>query len=517
MQNLTRIDEDNFIGMNDKYPSHLLPQGVFQLLQNALVADNRIEKRPGTDNVADSLGSFAIFGGSAYEPSGASKRQIVLRNGSSNAQLYSWDGSGSFSAIGSANITASTAMNFIQASNRLFGFTGTEVVDVDSALTVTRNRAGVPTAKFGIWFHNFLFTANTSSNPSRLEWSALGNPISFSGTDYFDVNPNDGDEITGLAVLNDELFVFKRNTIWSITGWSGATFTATTVAGQNTNSKIYGYGCVSHQSIVNTGKDLYYLSFLGGTPHIRSFRQTQFAQVLEEGIVSWDIENTLDGVNKSQLAKCAGVYDGKYIYWAIPNGSSTTNDLVLVFDPEKKKRSSLGIHRSWVKWKGVTPSQYFTSTISGRTKVYFCDATTGGFVYEQGVSTYSDNGTAIEMDVRTREYMLSPVARTKWKYLFFRHGTGISTTMSLRARLQKAASYTEQESIPLQGSSPGLGIFQLDNSVLGGADIGVWRTNFIKLTGDILGVQFYESSTKFLQLFDFHILGFKKGLRDRKV
>lgn len=517
MQNLSQLQETSFIGMNDNIPSHLLPPGVYQSVDNAILGNNRIEKRKGTDNVAASLGAFDILGLSAYEPSGGTKYQIACLNGSANARLYSWPGSGSFSAIGSANLTKDVQMNFVQASNRLFGFNGTEVVDVDSTLTVTRNRATVPQGKFGFWFHNYLFVANTTANPSRLEWSALGDPTTFSGTDFFDVNPNDGDEITGIGSLNDELYVFKKNSIWTITGWSGSTFDATTAAGQNTNSKLYGYGCVSHQSIINTGKDLYYLSFLGNVPHYRSFRLTEFAETIEQGIVSFDVEGTLDGVNKSQLSKTAGVYDGRYIYWSMPNAASLYNNLTLVFDPESKIKYNANTYRSWVKWTGITPSQYAISTISGRAKVYFGDATTGGFVFEQGTSTYDDNGVAIVMDVRSRDFILSEARKSKWKYIYLKYATGSAGVLKVNARIDKVVDFGLQESISLVGNSPGLGptgTFTLGVSLLGGAEVVKERVNLAKLVGTMLGVQFKESTANSCEILDYEVLGFKKGYRD---
>ena len=516
MQRLNLINEDFFFGMNDRIPPHLLPKGVFQLIENALVGNNKIEKRLGTNNIADSLGAFAILGLSAFEPSGGTKRMIACLNGSANAQLYSWTGSGAFSAIGSANLTIDKQMNFIQASNYLFGFNGAEVVDYDGT-TVTRNRSGVPQATFGVWFHNYLFTANTSSNPSRLQWSDLGDPITFTAANFFDVNPNDGDEITGLGIINDELYVFKKNSIWAITGWSGSTFSATTVAGQNTNSKLYGYGCVSHQSIVSTGKNLYYLSFLGNIPHIRNFNQTVFAETIEQGIVSYDMEDTLDGVNKSQLSKCAGVYDGRYIYWALQNGASTTNNLVIVLDPERRSKYKAETLRSWVKWTGITPSQYAVSTISGRAKVYFGDATTGGFVFEQGTSTYDDNGTAIDMDIRSKDYMFYNARKTKWKYIYLKSQTGSAGTLDVNARIEQAVDFTNQESISLVGNSPGLGptgTFTLGVSVLGGSVITKDRVTLAHLTGTLLGIQFVEDSANSCEIYDYQILGFPRGLRE---
>lgn len=513
MQNLQYIDESIFIGMNDKYPSHLLPKGVFSSITNAIIDTNRITKRPGTDNVAAALGAFSILGLSAFEPAGGTKLIVACLDGSSNSRLHTWSGSGAFSAIGSANLTAGAQMNFVQASNSLFGFNGTDAVDYDGT-TVTKNRANVPLGKFGIWFHNYLFVAGVSASPNRLYWSGLGTPTTFDTADFVDINANDGDEITGLSVLNDELIIFKRNSIWSISGWSGATFDATTIAGQNTQQKATGVGTISHQSIINTGRDLFYLSFNGSQPVIRSLTQTVFAKVIEEGIVSDEIYTTMDGLNKSQLSKTCGVYDGSRIHWAVPNAASTSNNLILVFDPDKTFRTSLGTMRSWCLWSGPTPSQYTVSTISGRAKVYFGDATTGGFVFEQGTSAYEDNGTAITMTVNTRDYMLKSANKSKWKYAYVKYESGSSGTLSFNARIDMAADFATQKSISLVGSSPGLGSFILGTSILGGSTTVKDRVTFAHLTGTLLGVQFKESTANSCEIYDYQIYGFPRGLKE---
>ena len=515
MQNLTSVNEIQFIGYNDNLPSHLLPKGVFQVAQNVRLVDSRIVKRPGNTPIGATLGAFIHLGISAYEPAGGTKKIIVCRDGTSNSQLYESTG-GNFSAIGSANLAMGAQMNFVQASNYLFGFNGTDVVDYDNT-TVTRNRAGVPIGKFGYWFHNYLFVAGVTSAPNRLYFSNLGVPITFTGSDYIDINANDGDEITGLNILNDELIIFKKNSVWAISGWSGASFGATTIAGQNTTLKAAGVGTPSHQSIVSTGRDLYYLSFNGGIPHFRSFTQTVFAKTVEEGVISHDIETTMDGLNKSQLDNCAGTYDGKYIYWGVCSGGSTTNNLILILDPEKTYRTTMGTMRSWVQDSGYTPSQYTISTISGRAKTYFADATTGGLVYEQGTSVYTDNGTAVTMDVRTRDIMFSPVKKTKYKYMYIKYKSGSAGTLLVNARIDQAADYGLQESVSLQGSSPGLGptgTFTLGVSMLGGSTIVKDRVTFAHLTGTLLGIQFKESTSNSCELYDYEVLGFEKGLRD---
>lgn len=517
MQSLASIEENHFIGVCDRYPSHIIPNGLFTKADNALVDNNSISKRRGNTAVAATLGAFDILGGSAFELANGTKYQIVVLNGSSNARAYSWTGSGAFSTLGLANLAKDAQMNFVQASDSLFGFNGTDVIDINSSLSLTKDRAGVPKGKFGVWFHNYLFTAGVTATPNRLFWSNLGAPTTFTGSDYIDINANDGDVITGLAVFNDELYVFKNNTIWSITGWSGSTFGATTIAGQNTNSRIFGYGTSSHRSIINTGRNLYYLSFLGGIPHFRDLGLTVFATTVDQGIVSLDIETTMNGVNKSQLAKCAGTYDGKLIRWAIPNGSSTFNSLVLNFRPDIQLQSPLGIHRSWTTSSGISVASYWMSTISGRSKIYWGDADTAGLINEADTSVYTDNGTAISMDVRTKDYMFDPNKKSKFKYSYLRYKSGSAGSLQYKARIDKAVDFSLQETLSLQGNSPGLGptgTFTLGVSILGGSDTVRSRVTLQQLTGGIFGIQFKEVTANFCDIYDYSILGLLKGLRD---
>lgn len=509
----TKFDEKFFVGMNDRLPSHELPPGVFQLLDNVLIADNKIVKRPGNTGSTAIAGSQTMLGGTTFERSNGTKSQIICLNGASNAQLYESTNGVTFSAIGTANLTKDAPMNFVQASDRILGFNGTDVVDYDGT-TVTKNRAGVPLGKFGFWFHNYLFVAGVTGNTSRLYWSDLGTPTTFTSSNFIDINANDGDSITGINTINDELMVFKNNSVWSIGGWSGATFNATTIAGQNTTARLFGFGTPSHRSIVAAGKNLYYLSFVGGIPHIRMLERTVYGNVIDAGVVSYEMEGTLNGVNKSQLAKVAGIYDGKYCYWAFPNGSNTTNNLVVIVWHDKLYQTAQGQMRSWIKWSsGLTPDTFFLSTISGRAKVYWTDASTSGKVFVIDTSVYTDNGTAIVSEVRSRDYMGDPTRKTKWKYVPVKYNTDSAGTLAVNARIDQGTNFTNQRNISLAGSSPGLGSFILGTSLLGGAATVRTPVTLQQLTGTLLGLQFKESTANGMTLYDYQVLGNRKGFR----
>lgn len=444
---------------------------------------------------------------------------MVLKNGASNSQLYTSTG-GAFSAIGSANLTKDVYMNFTQASNRLFGFNGVEEVDVASdGTTVTHNRSGVPKGSFSLWFHNFLFVGGVAAAPNRLYWSDLGDPTTFSGANFIDINANDGDFLTGLGILNDQLVVFKNYSIWSIDGWSGSTFNATTIAGQNTQNRAVGVGTPSHQSIVSVGRDLYYLSFLGNIPHIRTLNQTVFSKTVEQGIASDEIESTMLGLNKSALARCSGITDGKYIYWSLPTSSSLTNNFIIVSAAQKKYPTFLGSMEPWVFFTGAELGQFFVSTISGGSKVYATSATANGNVYLfNDTSTYEDNGSPVILNIQTRDMMGDPMRKTKYKYMYHKFKTGSGGTLQVKARIDQSIDYTLQQNVPLAGnSSEGLGPtgnFTLGTSVLGGTGLNKNRVTFAELTGTLLGIQFKEATSNYCELYDYQVLGIKKGLRD---
>lgn len=508
------LNENVYLGMNDKYPAHLLPRGVFASVLNAFVDNDKIYKRGGTTLFGQTLGNFLLNGSVSFERTGGGKNVIVSRNGVSNAQLYSSSG-GAFSAIGAANLTNSLPVNFTQASNRLFGFNGTEVVDVASdGTTVTKNRATVPIGKFAFWFHGYLFVAGVAGTPDRLFWSDLGDPTTFSGANFIDINPNDGDAITGLNILNDELIVFKQFSVWSISGWSGSTFSTTTAAGQNTQSKAAGIGAVSHRSIVSVGKDLYYLSFSGNIPHFRSLQQTVFSKTIEGGIISDELETTMLGLNKTQLSKCAGIYDGKYLYWSVPDGASTVNDLIVTLDPSRTFATPLGRMQSWVKFTGANISEFFTSTISGSAKIYGTDSAANGNVYLfNDNSVYTDNGTPIIMTVQYRDMMGHPSKMGKFLYLYLKYLSGSAGTLDINARIDQAADFSLQQALSLAGNSPALGLFILGTSVLGGSMISTNRTTLQSLIGHMVGVELVEDTENYCEVYDLQVWGTLKGFR----
>ena len=526
-QNLSKpITEYNFSGYDDTHPAELLPSGTFTKVDNAFVTDNKIEKVFGSSAIASSLGTYSFNGLSSFElVSSAVKYLVVSYNGASNAQLYKWTGTGGLSAIGSSNLTKDTPINFESAGNYLFGFNGIEAVDWDGT-TVTKNRAGVPVGTYAKWFHNYLFVARNSTYPSRLYWSDLGVPTSFTGANYVDVNPGDSDSIMGIAKTQDELLVFKRNTVWAITGWSGTSFSSTTIATENTNSRIFGFGCVAPRSIVEVGTDVYYFSMLGNTPVIRSIYKTINSVTLDGGIISANIKATLDTISLGSLDKIVGTFDGRYVYWSIPvNGSSINNKIVCLDTWNITKYRFSRNSYPFTTMTGKNASYFTTSSIPGYATVYYTDSTIivaspvqySGLVMKFDKSIHTDNGTDITLDVITRMMMLDSSRKVHWKYMYLKNDTGVNSTLYINARLYTSANFVTQKQISLISNSPGLGptgTFTLGVSSLGGSILASSRVNFAGLTGKMIQVQFKETSSNPVSIYEHSLYGVVKGLRD---
>lgn len=96
------------------------------------------------------------------------------------------------------------------------------------------------------------WAAGATANPSRLYYSAVGNPEDWvgAGSGSIDIDPGDGDAIVGILSHKKELWVFKgphQLSIHRITGTSPSDFARTTF--------IKGVSAAGHSSIFPVGDD----------------------------------------------------------------------------------------------------------------------------------------------------------------------------------------------------------------------------------------------------------------------
>lgn len=182
-----------------------------------------------------------------------------------------------------------------------------------------------PEGGFCIAANNRLFIGDIDSNRSRIQWSILGNPESWtaSGSGSQDVSKNDGDTLVGAAQLNiDHLILFKQNSMHDLV-IRNAPFPLFPIR------RGPGIGAVSKRAILNVNNLIYYV-----TPEPR-MKATDGRDVFD---FPDTVDDLWDGLNKSRLKYIQGVYYPKLkqIMWFCSNTTATTHDLAIIWDVERK-------------------------------------------------------------------------------------------------------------------------------------------------------------------------------------
>lgn len=409
--NNVRVTKDKyFIGYNDTEPPENLPQGYLADALNCFCRSGSVEKRTGYSIIGDDLGSTAFQALKGVLFADGTKEMIGVRYGT----VYKWTGTGNWAAIsGSYTLNTSGLIDIVVANDNVYFFDGTNEVPKYNGTTMS-TVAAIPIGSMARWFHNQLHVAGISGEPNALKSSCIGDPEDFStsGTSDLDINPNDGDKIVALHELNNELIVFKLNRIWAITGFGTAALTVDDI-----NERLTGFGGIGHFGIVNIGTDLLYPGFLGDRPVIRSLTQTRYGTVLDNGVVSQDIETTLNGLNKARLNQCYGIFDGIHAWFAFCNSPAIYNNLVVTYNTSGVRDKDGKRRRGWTRHAGINAACFDIFTISTTAQMYFGEASADSKAYVFDTST-SDNGTAINFSITTRRYDAgSDDIRKKFKWL----------------------------------------------------------------------------------------------------
>lgn len=150
------------------------------------------------------------------------------------------------------------------------GFTGNHISGpIDSWDTVTFTAdigGGSPECSIIATYGSALVVAGIDGNESRIQWSGLegtSGPDTWPAANFFDLDEGDGDVILGLGVLHNSLFVFKRHSIWRVTGQlpDDGALAAGTVSVVKLGGELPG--CIAPRSLVSTGEEIIYLSQSG--------------------------------------------------------------------------------------------------------------------------------------------------------------------------------------------------------------------------------------------------------------
>lgn len=460
-------------GLNNYVSPSLIDNKEFSDMQNMEYDEGGvIRKRSGYVTAGNSLTAARGLGVFTTE---ANNMMVTVDSGTLKYRT-----TGSWSSATGATFTAGNDTTFTQARLKLFVWNGVDGGAYFDGSAVTRPGT-MPKAKFSVYYQNKHIASGVDGQPSRLYISNIadasdftvanggtqpqpdntndsenGNPnvpgaTVFSGTpalteaNVIDIRKNDGDKITGLAVFQDVLIVFKERAIYQVTFDSSGNPTVTPIT--------YATGCISHRSIVNIENDI---SFMSREGHRVLGNEPQFFTAIRTQVLSIRIKPVVDAIAKQYYSRCNGVYyDNKYIL-AHPTGSSSSIAKTFTYDRRFQA------YCTWTNFNAQAMVKFINSTNSE--DLYFL-SDTGTQVYMVSPGTYNDNGSAIEAYVVSKAQDIGNPDITKFWVdlrLIFRRLNG-QITLTVYSDDNSTVGSTQIGS----GSSRGMGINMLGSFMLG--------------------------------------------------
>lgn len=142
----------------------------------------------------------------------------------------------------------------------------------------TDNNAPPAGAMFGVFYRGRFVVARTPTNPQRVFMSAItntekspgggglslhGNGIEIFPTSHFIDVGDDNTPITGLAVIADQLVIFKQNRVYNLQGDDAQDMTVWVGQGET--------GCIAPKSIQNVGNSIIFLGRSDGVPTVYAY------------------------------------------------------------------------------------------------------------------------------------------------------------------------------------------------------------------------------------------------------
>lgn len=400
-------------GLNDGADPTALENNEASDLQNVVfTTSGAIKKRQGFSHInssASPTSSGITTGGTMYRQSDGDRFLIRLVNDSTGDKIHKMDyGAGTAGPDGTwDDITGATAISvgtdhqadFAQAFDTLiiedgvgstppFKYTGTG--DAEAL-------GGSPDNATMVEYHrNHLWSAGEAASPSRVNFSNICTTSStcietYTATDFFELDTNDGQIVTAIKSGLDCLYVWKTASIFRICGTSRDTFTQ--------EQMVRDIGTRSNDSVEVINNQFLFKTQLGD--------YAVYDGGINVKILSTKIEGTLAALNLDRIddvratAFDDGTGDQDYYVCETASGASTHNR-VLVYDT---------FHQSWTKFTGIACNAIWTfETGTLQNAIAFGDY--AGFVSEYP-DTNADAGVAIDAFWQSGQWRVPEIPQRK--------------------------------------------------------------------------------------------------------
>lgn len=416
-------------GMNAKTNPILLRDTQMELIVNYhLDHVGSLTKRNGYDVFATQpVAGKQVHGLYQYTNTvtSAETTQVMVVNNSGNTQsVIYYNNSGTWATSKTNDTAVSSFTNFNKARfatflDYLFRVNGQDVVatsnNVDGSVWGTTNAPATIIPSFIAVFQDRVYVSNNrQSSPSRygsrVYYSSLpstdATPVITwtTASDYFNVNPDDGDEITALENNGNRLLIFKK---FSLYRWAW---------GQIEPDRVIGIGTES-QECVKTNYDLG-ITFFANSKGVYAYTGNR------PKLISRKIQKWIDAVPAGNWDDAAAEVDDDHYFLYLGDsltvsGEADNGDSRIFTNVMAVYTISLD---AWTIYTLNTPWRVAGRLIlSSAEGVYFGSSNGRTYQWDSGLDDDSggasgNTAVAINAEARSKEYLLAHPSKTVFEY-----------------------------------------------------------------------------------------------------
>jgi len=381
-------------GQNNKVVPVILRDGECELARNVNIDTiGRWQKRYGTSlKNAQIVDGNTILGLYNFITSGGTSYHLAAINDSGDANSDVFLDVGGTWTIKLQNWTKDVRIRFVTFLNRVIAFNGSDAPksSADGSTWDSTGLTDAPTAKYGVIFRARVYFAANSTYPDRVWFSNVGkdgSALAWTTTDWIDVNPEDNDNITGLAVNNNRLIIFKERAMFR---WNNETLDP---------DAVIDVGAVSQETIQTSNGITYFLgrskkdigvyAYSGSFPRLISNPVKKFIDAMDMSILSTTSAYVDDDHYGIWIGDCSDV--------EIAGEERDFTDVILVYTISRDE---------WTIYTD-TPARVFSPFISsGAELIYFGD-NDGNVKKFNDPTVFSENGSEIDVEIISKVHTLN--------------------------------------------------------------------------------------------------------------
>ncbi len=252
-----------------------------------------------------------------------------------------------------------------------------------------------------VTFQNRLF-CNDAANPNYVWYSEALGPYTFGALNFQPIGDASFDLVRGLAVYNNGIIVKCENALYQIymPTTNPSDWQVIKLLSQYGSKSPFGSFLYDNKCMVPAMQNSKFAGFAAVSNNAVTSERTQLSTAMAGADRTSDkIEPDMLLIQEAAAARISAYVFRNKAYLAVPYGTSATdNTRAYVFDFSHSNITDQ--EYSWEPLTGITPSQF---TAYGG-KLYYLDAAATGVVYQMETTAYTDNGTAVNSYLWTKEF-----------------------------------------------------------------------------------------------------------------